>query len=357
MAVSKDKARGTWIVQCWYRDWQGERHKKTRRGFKTRKAAQDWETDFLARMNGSLSMSFGEFVEVYREDIKPQIKLNTWLTKEHMIETKILPYFKDKPVCEITAADINKWENELLKMRTSTGCEYSPTYLRSIASQMSAILNHAVKLYGLPANPMKKLNPLGAKKAGEMQFWTREEYLAFSRSMMDKPESFLAFELLYWTGMRVGELLALTPADFDFRRHAVSITKSYQRLQKRDVITPPKTKKSIRSIVLSDFLEDEVKEHLRLFPCRRDERIFHVTKNYLHHEMDRGAKETGVKRIRIHDLRHSHVSMLIEMGFSPLAIADRLGHESTEVTLNYAHLFPNAQSDMATDLSRIRSAK
>ena len=75
-----------------------------------------------------------------------------------------------------------------------------------------------------------------------------------------------------------------------------------------------------------------------------------MTKSYLHHEMDRGAKEAGVKRIRIHDLRHSHVSLLIEMGFSALAIADRVGHESVDITYKYAHLFPSKQQEMAQKL-------
>ena len=85
-----------------------------------------------------------------------------------------------------------------------------------------------------------------------------------------------------------------------------------------------------------------------------DQRIFEVTKSYLHHEMDRGAKEAGVKRIRIHDLRHSHVSLLIEMGFSALAIADRVGHESVDITYKYAHLFPSKQQEMAQKLDMER---
>ena len=87
------------------------------------------------------------------------------------------------------------------------------------------------------------------------------------------------------------------------------------------------------------------------------DRIFEVTKYYLHHEMDRGAKEAGVKRIRIHDLRHSHVSLLIEMGFSAVAIADRVGHESIDITYKYAHLFPSKQQEMAAKLNMERGER
>ena len=143
---------------------------------------------------------------------------------------------------------------------------------------------------------------------------------------MDRPLDFLAFEILYWAGIREGELLVLMPSDFDFRKSKLNITRSYQRIDGMDVITSPKTYKGTRTIVLPDFLTAEVEDHLRLFACAPDERI------------------------RIHDLRHSHVSLLIEMDFSALAIAERMGHEAIDTTLRYAHLFPNKKVDMARAL-------
>ena len=118
-----------------------------------------------------------------------------------------------------------------------------------------------------------------------------------------------------------GELLALTPADFNFERKTLRINKSYQRLEGKDVITDPKTPKSNRTIVMSDFLAVEMENFISsLYGIRDDDRIFTISKSYLHHEMDRGAKLAGVKRIRIHGLRHSHISLLINLGFSALAI-------------------------------------
>lgn len=99
---------------------------------------------------------------------------------------------------------------------------------------------------------------MGKKKNREMLFWTKEEYLKFAEVMMDKPLSFYAFEMLYWCGIREGELLALTPADFDFEKCTVSITKSYQRLNGQDLITTPKTEKSNRIIKMPQFLADEI---------------------------------------------------------------------------------------------------
>ncbi len=143
----------------------------------------------------------------------------------------------------------------------------------------------------------------------------------------------------------------MTPADFDFEKNKVSITKSYQHLNGKDLITDPKTPKSNRVIKMPDFLVDEIRDYIgQLYGIGENDRIFEITKSYLHHEMDRGSKAAGVKRIRIHDIRHSHVSLLIEMGFTALAIADRLGHESIEVTYRYAHLFPTKQTEMANKL-------
>lgn len=104
------------------------------------------------------------------------------------------------------------------------------------------------------------------------------------------------------------ELLALTPADFNFKKKTLRINKSYQRLKGEDVISTPKTKNSVRTVIMPQFLCDEMQDCLKLYySLKPDDRIFPVTKYYLNHEMERGCKASGVKKIRVHDLRHSHV--------------------------------------------------
>ena len=196
----------------------------------------------------------------------------------------------------------------MLAYRDEKKKPYSQTYLKTLHNQLSAIFNHAVRYYELRSNPAAKVGNMGSEEHREMLFWTKEEYKKFSFEMMDKPVSFYAFEMLYWCGIREGELLALTPADFDFDKETVTINKSYQRLHGEDVITTPKTKKSNRTIKMPHFLCEEMQEYLSmLYGLKKKDRIFTVTKSYLHHEMDRGAKAAGVKRIRIHDLRHPYV--------------------------------------------------
>lgn len=296
-------------------------------------------------------MSFKDFIKVYEEDLKPRLKLNTWRTKEHIIRTKILPYFGKKKINEITATDIIKWQNEMIKFRDEDGNPYSPVYLKTLNNQFSAILNHAVRLYGLSSNPMHRAGSMGKEKNQEMLVWTKEDYLKFSSAIQNKPMAFMAFELLYWCGLRVGELLALTADDIDFDKKTLRINKSFQRIDQEDYITSPKTEKSNRVIVMPDFLCEELQSYINmLYGFLPTDRLFQVTKNYLHHEMNRGTRIAGVKRIRLHDLRHSHVSLLISMGFSAVEIAKRVGHESIKITLNYAHMFPTQQQDMAHKL-------
>ena len=244
-----------------------------------------------------------------------------------------------------------------MKLKKDNGELFSPTYLKTIHNQLSAILNHAVNMYGLKDNVARKAGTMGKEENKEMEFWMQDEFQEFLECVADKPISYYAFEMLYWTGIREGELLALTPADFNFEKKTLRINKSYQRLEGKDVITDPKTPKSNRTIVMPDFLAVEMEDFISsLYGIRDDDRIFTISKRYLHHEMDRGAKLAGVKRIRIHGLRHSHISLLINLGFSALAIGERVGHEAVDITYHYAHLFPTVQTDMAAQLETEREA-
>ena len=358
MSIHKDNATGKWRVVYRYTDWTGETHQSSKRGFPTKREAQMWERELLLKKEAKLDMTFESFYEIYVEDMQNRIRDNTWGTKTNIARTKILPYFGKRKIGEIEPRDIIAWQNELLAIRQPNGKPYSASYLQKIHSQLSAIFNHAVNFYHLPSNPAQKAGNMGKEEHREMLFWTKEEYLKFADAMMDKPVSYYAFEMLYWCGLRMGELLALTPADFNFETHTLRINKSYQRLHREDVITPPKTLKSNRTIKMSQFLCDEMQDYMEmLYGLKEDGRIFTISKSYLHHEMNRGSKVSGVKRIRVHDLRHSHVSLLINMGFTVLAIADRMGHESIDITYRYAHLFPSEQTQMAEQLDIERMEK
>lgn len=354
MAASKDES-GTWSVNFRYIDWQGAPRRKHKRGFKTKREALNWEREFLSQCAGDLTMTFATFFDAYKEERSPRLKHNTWITKEYIVRDKILPYFGDKPMNQITPRDVVKWQNTLICAEGKDGKPYSETYLKTIQNQLTAIFSHATRYYGLKVNPAVQAGSMGKKRAMEMKFWTGGQYDLFALEAMADPAVYYAFEVLYWCGLRVGELLALTYEDIDLDRKTLKIDKSYQRLKGQDVITSPKTPKSTRVIALPNALCIELMEFMALnYGWEPRDRMFEgLTKGHLGRKLKLYAKAAGLEPIRVHDLRHSHVSLLIEHGYSAVAIGDRLGHESVEITYMYAHLFPNKQEEMAAMLSTL----
>ena len=172
-------------------------------------------------------------------DMTARLKQSTILTKKHICETHILPFFGKKPINEIKASDVRRWQNQL--MNSPKG--YSKTYLKTINNQLTCMINYAKRFYDLNTNPCGQAGSIGQAKAEEMDYWTYDEYVAFREGIKDKPLSYICFQVLYWTGIREGELLALTAADIDLIAKQIDINKTYQRLHGEDIITTPKTRK------------------------------------------------------------------------------------------------------------------
>lgn len=344
MPVYKDEQRGTWYFKCNYRDWQGEIKTKMKRGFATKKEAQKCEREFIEMQSGNMNMKLANFVEVYFNDKGTRLKERSIMTKRTLIETKIIPYFGEKPMNEITAVDIIKWQNMLMNQ------EYSPTYLRMIQNQLTALFNHAERFYDLRDNPCKKVDKMGRSNARELNFWTKDEYEVFIKGFGAEDEMYrIIFQMLFWLGCRVGEVLALTASDIDLEKGTVSVSKTYFRRNKTDYITSPKTESSNRKITIPKFLKGEIKEYLdRQYELAPEDRIFPITDRAVQKKMKQKTEETKLKPIRVHDLRHSHIALLIEKGLQPLIIAQRVGHDSVNTTMNiYGHLYPNKQKEVA----------
>ena len=353
MPAYKDSKTNKWIAKFNYKDNKGNTKFTTKRGFATKREALEYESEFKKHIAGNLDMKFEEFVKLYREDHYSRIRVSTAASKDNMIDHLIIPYFKNFRISEIKARDVVKWQNELISYRNpTTGKPYAKTYLKSIHNQMSAIMNYAVRYYELKENPAAKAGAIGLKDSEEMQFWTLEEYKKFSEQMMEEPFYYYCFEMLYWTGIREGELLALTVDDFDFTAKTVSINKTYQIVKGKEIIGPTKTAKGTRIVSMPNHLCEEIKDYLSMVYDKSD-RMFPTTKHGLAHAMKRGSEKAGVKRIRIHDIRHSHVSLLIRLGFGAVDIAKRVGHESITITLRYAHMFPSVQEQMMGKLDNL----
>ena len=353
MPAYKDEKTGKWFAKFYYTNWQGIKKQKWKRGFATKKEALGFERDFLEQQSANPDMTFQNLYEIYMEDMAARLKQSTLLTKKAVLQTHILPFFGSKPINEIKASDVRRWQAKLM----SSPNNYSQTYLKKINTELNSIINYAKRFYDLNTNPCGKAGTIGKAKAEEMDYWTYDEYIAFREGVKDKPLSYICFEVLYWTGMREGELLALSPADIDLDNKTISINRTYQRIEGKDVFTSPKTRKSKRKIPIPDFLCQELSDYIQSrYMLDADERLFPVTKSYLSHEMIRGCKNTGVKKIRIHDIRHSHASLLINQGCDALMLADRLGHEKVSTTLNtYSHLFPHKQQELVHSLESLQA--
>ena len=161
-------------------------------------------------------MSFQSFVDIYLTDLEPRIKRNTFLTKKHIIETKILPYFGKRKLDDIRTSDVIQWQNEIMKLKKDNGKLFSQTYLKTIHNQLSAILNYAVNMYGLKDNVARKAGTMGKEENKEMEFWTQEEFQRFLECVADKPISYYAFEMLYWSGIREGGITCPDTGRFQF---------------------------------------------------------------------------------------------------------------------------------------------
>lgn len=353
MPAYKDEKTGKWFAKFYYTNWQGIKKQKWKRGFATKKEALGFERDFLEKQSANPDMTFQNLYEIYMEDMAARLKQSTLLTKKAVLQTHILPFFGSKPINEIKASDVRRWQAKLM----SSPNNYSQTYLKKINTELNSIINYAKRFYDLNTNPCGKAGTIGKAKAEEMDYWTYDEYIAFREGVKDKSLSYICFEVLYWTGIREGELLALSPADIDLDNKTISINRTYQRIEGKDVFTSPKTRKSKRKIPIPDFLCQELSDYIQSrYMLDADERLFPVTKSYLSHEMIRGCKNTGVKKIRIHDIRHSHASLLINQGCDALMLADRLGHEKVSTTLNtYSHLFPHKQQELVHSLESLQA--
>jgi hypothetical protein len=173
MSAYLDKKTKKWLCQFRYKDWQGNTKHKFKRGFATKKEALAFEQEFKRQNEGSLEMTLKEFLYIYERDRRPRMKLNTWISKDYIIKDKILPYLGDMKMCEIKPTDIIKWQNALMEMETKDGKSYSPTYLKTINNQITAIFNHAVRFYELKKNPCHAAGTIGKSTQMKCYFGRR----------------------------------------------------------------------------------------------------------------------------------------------------------------------------------------
>lgn len=352
-----DNKTKNWYCIFYYTDWTGTRKQKKKRGFERKKDAQEWERDFLQRQAAQSDMPFSTLSDLYLEDKRQHTKYVTYRVHKQRVDTWLLPTFANRPINAISAADVRKWQGYLKAAQTIKEKPLSEGYMHDLFTELSGIFNFAVRFYGLAINPCKVAGNVvgGGHKQKILKFWTKEEFDRFISTFAPSDPLRVPFLTLYYTGMRIGELQALYLQDIDTDAGTITISKTYHKIKGVETITTPKTPKANRTITLPRFLCAVLREYIdRLYEPDPDTRIFTYSHAGYTDAFHSHAKKAGLEQIRLHGLRHSHASLLIELGFSVLLISERLGHENVSTTLNiYAHLFPSKQSEVAEKLDSL----
>ena len=350
--VAKDEERNTWYVRI--KDTFGKSKEIWKRGFKSKREASEWEAEQKKIRRGSTEMTFGNFcTNIFLPYIQNRVKHSSYITYEAIVKRELIKWFGAYPLESITPAQITKWQTE---MRNQTGTRYnrpmSLRYLKDSFKMLSMVFKHALRYYGLNVNPCAVAGNFQGTEPRRVGYWTLDEFKQFYKTVEDKePKYALPFAILYWLGLREGELYVLTSKDFNFEKKTVTISKTGYKSLGVEYTTEPKTVHSNRTISVPAFLSEQIQDYLKTHqPNSDDEPLFHITGSTLRRAFHRLAAAAGLKEIRLHDLRRSHCSLLVDQGFSLTAIAKRLGHNSTTVTALYADLFPHVQEDIAVSL-------
>lgn len=304
----------------------------------------------MKSQNGVLMMSVHEFCEKYYfPDCSYRLRNNTLLSYQYTYKNHVMPYFADMRLCDVAPIDIRKWQNQLI----ADG--YKDTYLKKLHAFLSRIFDYALRYFKLAQNPCVLAGSIGRHCSNsKCEIWTLEE---FSRIVDAIPEIEFKTQvsLLFWSGIRRGELYGLQWQDFDNKTGELRIARNYQRIKGEMVIHLPKTEAGIRTITLPRAMCEMLVNYRNSCraSCNKDF-IFVWTKRKLEQAIANACKITDVKRIRVHDLRHSHASLLINMNQDIASISKRLGHSSISMTLDtYTHVYESADTKIANALDRL----
>ncbi|HDX9641462.1 TPA: tyrosine-type recombinase/integrase [Bacillus mobilis] len=343
MTIYKDEKRGTYYFVVRVRQYDGTLKQVKRRGFKTQEEARIAEAKALIDTETTSSLSFYQVAESYFEWYSQRRKQSSINVIKNVIYNHLLEEFGKMKIDKITARHVMNYQNKIIH-------NYSAEFLKKIHTTLSAIFNFAIKFHGLTNNPARIAGNFEIESNKRMNFWEFDEFKQFIE-VVDEPLYKAFFTTLYYSGARKGELLALTWKDIDFEGKTVDINKTEYNRQ----VTKPKTKASNRIIMLPTFVMDlleDIKNNAALTtPVKNDYVVFgeffdSISTTTLDRRYARYVKIAGVKKILLHEFRHSHASYLINKGVSPLVVAQRLGHSDVATTLNtYSHLYPSKQAE------------
>ena len=361
---NKDKMvkKITYKCEGSYVDLNGTPHRYHKRGFASSAEAAEWEREFLLKMRTEIdtNMTMNDVFVLYLGSKKNIVKDRTYWELQKTYKRYLYPYWGDLRLRKIRIENIHEFQSFLLNAKTIKNTLYSNAMISTIQTRLKSILRYASH-NGYISDP--KLTNFNIVKRSnepkkEMCFWHPNEYKQFI-SVVDDQVYIALFNVLYWCGLRIGEALALRWSDVDLKAKTISISKTYTKHRRQT--TTPKTRNSYRAVIMPNecFLSVQAlyERHSSIIGFDKDKLLFNFDKplddNSIRLKKDKWIAIAKVPRIRIHDFRHSHVSLLINLGFSPFDIAKRLGHTVEMVNDVYGHWFDDAQQKMVDKLNTI----
>lgn len=355
MPVYKDDQRGSWYVQAEFKGLKGKKVRLKRRGFKCKKDVLNAEKELIEEYKKPyIDLTFEKLAQLYMDYSIGHKKQHSITNQNSLINTVLIPYFKNYKVKDIKPVDIDAFYREILP-------KYSNATMKNIRTRLSAILNYDVSFYDLPKNPASIVSLPKKQEERHLKYWTEAQFNTFI-SYVDDILYKTMFSILFWTGLRKGEMLALRVCDIDFDNKTINVENSWNGTD----ITSVKTTASERRIGIPEHLCEDiqaliyhhkhchgiVKQTDYLFSVRN--LTVPMAPGNVNLQFRNIIKKSELSGIRVHYFRHSHASLLINMGVSLYVISKHLGHTSIQTTANiYGHLYPSSEAVITNTLNGI----
>lgn len=352
--IGKDEQRGTYYVQYKFKDNLGKWHTTRKRGFKKKADAVKYESSIKLdednNFNTAGNITFKELEERYCDS--NQLSKEQRSRRDVALKLRFSKYY-DKPIKNISKYQLDEWRNNLVNDET-----YSTSTKNATISYVKSVFKYASDVYNIQNNAsfLKRCKQTNEEVMKEKAVWTVEEFNKFS-DCIEYPLFKIFFNVLFWTGMRRGEAMALQKSDFDGKGFIVNkqITDYINGLK------PTKTRNS-RYVLLPDNLIPQIKDVIDktkdgnfIFGGERSLSIVSIRKVFKDAKKKAGLEDSGVT---IHGLRHSHATWLINNGVNIVAVSKRLGHSDINVTLKeYTHLLENTDKEMMNKINTIGNVK
>ena len=373
MTVRKEK-NGTWTVDIsdGFHPITQKRIRVVRKGSKTKKEALELEqhlriVDLKEKRFDFLITTDMLFELLEEEDRQNNRKISYLSTQKNNYERHIKPYFQNVNLNKLSYENIFEFR-EYLKTKPkkqNDNQHLSNNTINKIIILLKKIFDTGVRKSLIDKNPVENLRKLPINKK-TITFWSVEEFARFRKLITKEEKSYvLFFTLAFFTGMRMGEILALNWNDINLLTNTIHVTKTAYFLNKRNHINSTKTRAGTRYITinnkLANMLRDWKQEQTTLLKEFIDDidnlqviqsSPISITKNMIDKKFKQILeRDKDLKKIRIHDLRHSHASLLINQGEDYLVVKERLGHASITTTIDtYSHLYPSKQKSLANKL-------